>query len=157
MTTRTITTEDSPRRHLECIALVVDDYDRAIGFYVGVLGFALREDRLLGAVPGNAAKRWVVVAPPGAQTGLLLAQAANDAQRARIGDQTGGRVGFFLHTDDFARDYTAMRAKGVHFIEEPRQEAYGQVVVFEDPFGNRWDLIQPYASQPHAPQPHAAG
>ena len=138
--------ETAPRRHLDCIALVVDDYDRAIDFYVNVLGFALREDRLLGAVPGNAAKRWVVVAPPGAQTGLLLAQAANDAQRARIGDQTGGRVGFFLHTDDFTRDYATMRARDVRFVEEPRHEAYGRVVVFEDPFGNRWDLIQPHAA-----------
>ena len=134
-----------PRRHLACIALVVDDYDRAIAFYVDALGFELREDRLLGAVPGNAAKRWVVVAPPGAQTGLLLAQAANDAQRARIGDQTGGRVGFFMHTDDFARDHAAMQAKGVRFIEAPRHEAYGTVVVFEDPYGNRWDLIEPRA------------
>lgn len=135
-----------PRRHLACIALVVDDYDRAIAFYVDALGFELREDRLLGAVPGNAAKRWVVVAPPGAQTGLLLAQAANDAQRARIGDQTGGRVGFFLHTDDFARDHAAMLAKGVRFVEAPRHEAYGTVVVFEDPYGNRWDMIEPRAS-----------
>jgi len=132
-----------PRRHLACIALVVDDYDRAIDFYVNTLGFALREDRLLGAVPGNAAKRWVVVAPPGAQTGLLLAQAANDAQRARIGDQTGGRVGFFLHTDDFARDHAAMQARGVRFVEAPRHEAHGTVVVFEDSYGNRWDLIEP--------------
>ena len=127
------------KRHLACIALVVDDYDRAIDFYVNTLGFALREDRLLG----NAAKRWVVVAPPGAETGLLLAQAANDAQRARIGDQTGGRVGFFLHTDDFARDHAAMQARGVRFVEAPRHEAYGTVVVFEDPYGNRWDLIEP--------------
>lgn len=145
---RTADLPDAPpsRRHLACIALVVDDYDRAIAFYVDTLGFELREDRLLGAVPGNAAKRWVVVAPPGAQTGLLLAQAANDAQRARIGDQTGGRVGFFLHTDDFARDHAAMLAKGVRFVEAPRHEAYGTVVVFEDPYGNRWDMIEPRAS-----------
>ncbi len=131
------------RRHIACFALVVDDYDRAIDFYVGSLGFELREDRLLGAVPGNAAKRWVVVAPAGAETGVLLAQAANDAQRASIGRQTGGRVGFFLHTDDFRRDHAAMLAKGVLFVEAPREEAYGTVVVFEDPYGNRWDLVEP--------------
>ncbi len=131
------------RKHIACFALVVDDYDRAIDFYVDALGFELREDRLLGAVPSNAAKRWVVVAPAGAETGVLLAQAANDAQRASIGRQTGGRVGFFLHTDDFRRDHAAMLAKGVHFIESPREEAYGTVVVFEDPYGNRWDLVEP--------------
>ena len=131
------------RKHIACFALVVDDYDRAIDFYVDALGFELREDRLLGAVPGNAAKRWVVVAPAGAETGVLLAQAANDAQRASIGRQTGGRVGFFLHTDDFRRDHAAMLAKGVHFVESPREEAYGTVVVFEDPYGNRWDLVEP--------------
>jgi len=112
---------------------------------VNALGFELREDRLLGAVPGNAAKRWVVVAPRGAETGLLLAQAANDGQRARIGDQTGGRVGFFLYTDDFHRDHAAMTAKGVRFIEDPREEAYGTVVVFEDFYGNKWDLVEPRA------------
>ena len=131
------------RKHIACFALVVDDYDRAIDFYVDALGFELREDRLLGEVPGNAAKRWVVVAPAGAETGVLLAQAANDAQRASIGRQTGGRVGFFLHTDDFRRDHAAMLAKGVHFVESPREEAYGTVVVFEDPYGNRWDLVEP--------------
>lgn len=131
------------RKHIACFALVVDDYDRAIDFYVNALGFELREDRLLGAVPGNAAKRWVVVAPQGAETGVLLAQAANEAQRASVGCQTGGRVGFFLHTDDFRRDHAAMLAKGVHFVEAPREEAYGTVVVFEDPYGNRWDLVEP--------------
>ncbi|MGN6152721.1 MAG: VOC family protein [Lysobacteraceae bacterium] len=133
------------RLHIACFALVVDDYDRAIDFYVNALGFELREDRVLGAVPGNAAKRWVVVAPAGAETGVLLAQAANDAQRASIGRQTGGRVGFFLHTDDFRRDHAAMLAKGVRFVEAPREEAYGTVVVFEDPYGNRWDLVEPRA------------
>ena len=131
------------RKHIACFALVVDDYERAIDFYVNALGFELREDRLLGAVPGNAAKRWVVVAPAGAETGVLLAQAANDAQRASIGRQTGGRVGFFLHTDDFRRDHAAMLAKGVRFVESPREEVYGTVVVFEDPYGNRWDLVEP--------------
>jgi catechol 2,3-dioxygenase-like lactoylglutathione lyase family enzyme len=135
------------RRHIGCFALVVDDYDHAIDFYVNALGFELREDRALGAgahgaATGNPAKRWVVVAPPGAETGILLAQAANDAQRARIGDQTGGRVGFFLHTDDFRRDHAAMLAQGVRFLETPREEAYGTVAVFVDPYGNRWDLLE---------------
>lgn len=125
------------RRHLGCIAIVVDDYDRAIDFYVGALGFELREDS-----PRGDGKRWVRVAPHGAETALLLAQAANDAQRARIGDQTGGRVGFFLHTDDFRRDHAAMSAKGVRFLEDPREEAYGTVAVFEDPYGNKWDLLE---------------
>ena len=125
------------RRHLGCIAIVVDDYDRAIDFYTGALGFELREDS-----PRGDGKRWVLVAPPGAETALLLAQAANDVQRARIGDQTGGRVGFFLHTDDFRRDHAAMSAKGVRFLETPREEAYGTVAVFEDPYGNKWDLLE---------------
>lgn len=133
-------------RRIGCFALVVDDYDRAIDFYVNALGFELREDRALGAMSGNPAKRWVVVAPPGAETGILLAQAANDAQRARIGDQTGGRVGFFLHTDDFRRDHAAMLAKGVRFLETPREETYGTVAVFVDPYGNRWDLLESAAS-----------
>ena len=130
-------------RRIECFALVVDDYDRAIDFYVNALGFELREDSPREAAPGNPRKRWGVVAPPGAETGILLAQAANDAQRARIGDQTGGRVGFFLYTDDFYRDHAAMRAKGVRFVEAPREEDYGVVAVFEDPYGNRWDLLEP--------------
>lgn len=125
------------RRHLGCIAIVVDDYDRAIDFYTGALGFELREDS-----PRGDGKRWVLVAPPGAETALLLAQAANDVQRARIGDQTGGRVGFFLHTDDFRRDHAAMSAKGVRFLEDPREEPYGIVAVFEDPYGNKWDLLE---------------
>jgi catechol 2,3-dioxygenase-like lactoylglutathione lyase family enzyme len=125
------------RRHLGCIAIVVDDYDRAIDFYTGALGFELREDS-----PRGDGKRWVLVAPHGAETALLLAQAANDVQRARIGDQTGGRVGFFLHTDDFRRDHAAMSAKGVRFLEDPREEAYGTVAVFEDPYGNKWDLLE---------------
>lgn len=125
------------RRHLGCIAIVVDDYDRAIDFYTAALGFELREDS-----PRGDGKRWVLVAPHGAETALLLAQAANDVQRARIGDQTGGRVGFFLHTDDFRRDHAAMSAKGVRFLETPREEAYGTVAVFEDPYGNKWDLLE---------------
>lgn len=128
------------RRHLGCIAIVVDDYDRAIEFYTGALGFELRED-----APRGDGKRWVVVAPPGAETGLLLARAAGDTQSARIGDQTGGRVGFFLHTDDFRRDHAAMTAKGVRFLEAPRDEAYGIVAVFEDLYGNKWDLLELHA------------
>lgn len=124
-------------RRIALFTLVVDDYDAAIAFYVGALGFELRED-----APRGEGKRWVVVAPPGAETGILLAQAGNDAQRARIGDQTGGRVGFFLHTDDFRRDHAAMIAAGVRFLETPRAEAYGTVAVFEDPYGNKWDLLE---------------
>lgn len=125
------------KRHIACFALVVDDYDRAIAYYTEILGFELRED-----APREQGKRWVVVAPAGAETAILLAQASNDAQRARIGDQTGGRVGFFLHTDDFRRDHAAMLVKGVHFVEPPREEDYGIVAVFEDLYGNRWDLLQ---------------
>ena len=125
-------------RRIALFTLVVDDYDAAIAFYVGALGFELRED-----TPRGEGKRWVVVAPPGAETGLLLARADGDAQRARIGDQTGGRVGFFLHTDDFHRDHAAMTAAGVRFLETPRVEAYGTVAVFADPYGNKWDLLEP--------------
>ncbi|MGP1397089.1 MAG: VOC family protein [Inquilinaceae bacterium] len=126
-------------QHLAAVTLLVDDYDRAIAFYVGRLGFDLIEDTALG--PG---RRWVLVAPPGAPgTRLLLARADTDAQRARIGDQTGGRVMLFLHTDDFQRDHEAMRARGVVFLEQPRIETYGTVAVFGDPYGNRWDLIEP--------------
>ena len=119
-------------------ALVVRDYDEAIGFYVGKLGFILTRDDEMGG--GN---RWVVVTPPGSQGGLLLAKAVGDAQIARIGDQTGGRVGFFLHTDDFDGDHARMSAAGVKFLEAPRREAYATVAVFEDLYGNRWDLLQP--------------
>lgn len=126
------------RQSLHAVALVVDDYDRAIDFYVGVMGFDLLQDLDLGAD-----KRWVRVAPPGAVEGsLLLARAVGGAQRTAIGNQTGGRVGFFLRTDDFKRDHAAMLAKGVAFEEAPRQEPYGMVAVWRDPFGNRWDLIQ---------------
>ena len=120
------------------ITLVVDDYDAAIAFYVGALGFTLRQDSALA--PG---KRWVTVAPPGGGCQLLLARAEGEAQRARIGDQTGGRVGFFLESDDFARDHAAFLAAGVRFLEAPRHEVYGTVAVFEDLYGNRWDLIEP--------------
>ena len=118
-------------------ALVVDDYDRAIAYYTGMLGFELREDS-----PRENGKRWVLVAPAGAQTAILLAKAADDAQRACIGRQTGGRVGYFLHTDDFARDHALFLARGVQFCEQPRHEPYGSVAVFEDLYGNRWDLLE---------------
>ena len=119
-------------------ALVVRDYDEAIGFYVGKLGFILTRDDDMGG-----GKRWVVVTPPGSQGGLLLAKAVGDTQIARVGDQTGGRVGFFLHTDDFDGDHARMSAAGVKFLEAPRREAYATVAVFEDLYGNRWDLLQP--------------
>ncbi len=125
-------------RRIALFTLVVDDYDAAIAFYVGTLGFELRED-----APRGEGRRWVVVAPPGAETGILLARADGESQCARIGDQTGGRVGFFLHTDDFRRDHAAMSAAGVCFLESPRTEAYGIVAVFEDPYGNKWDLLEP--------------
>jgi catechol 2,3-dioxygenase-like lactoylglutathione lyase family enzyme len=127
-------------RRVALVTLVVRDYDEAIAFYTEVLGFRLTED-----TPRPDGSRWVVVEPdtgaPG--TGLLLARAAREEQAARVGDQTGGRVGFFLHTDDFARDHARMTAAGVTFLEEPRHEPYGTVAVFQDLYGNRWDLIQP--------------
>jgi catechol 2,3-dioxygenase-like lactoylglutathione lyase family enzyme len=123
---------------LSLITIVVDDYDRAIAHYCGALGFELREDADHGG-----GKRWVRVAPPGStETCLLLAQASTDEQRARIGDQTGGRVGFFLQTDDFWRDHARMTAQGVEFLETPREESYATVAVFRDAYGNRWDLLQ---------------
>lgn len=123
---------------ISAITLVVPDYDAAIAFYVDVLGFELLEDTDLGG-----RKRWVKVAPAGGQTTILLAQADGDAQSAAIGNQTGGRVSFFLQTDNFGQDYQYFVANGVHFLEEPREEPYGIVVVFSDPFGNLWDLIEP--------------
>jgi catechol 2,3-dioxygenase-like lactoylglutathione lyase family enzyme len=123
---------------LAALALVVPDYDEAIAYYTGVLGFELVEDR-----PEGAGKRWVVVRPPGGGTRLVLARAANEHQRSRIGDQAGGRVFLFLHTDDFARDHALYRARGVEFEEPPRHEDYGSVAVFRDRYGNRWDLVEP--------------
>lgn len=121
------------------VALLVRDYDEAIAFYRDALGFSLVTDSPLGED-----KRWVVVAPPGESGArLLLARADGEKQAARVGDQTGGRVGFFLETDNFARDHAAFTAKGVTFIEPPRHEAYGSVAVFCDPYGNKWDLIEP--------------
>lgn len=125
------------------VTLVVSDYDEAIAFYVGKVGFELVEDTAMGS------KRWVVVRPRGVETGLLLARAADDAQLAAIGNQVGGRVGFFLNTDDFSGDHARMVAAGVRFLEAPRHETYGSVAVFEDLYGNRWDLLgrQPDAVQ----------
>ncbi|WP_422378539.1 VOC family protein [Roseibium sp.] len=123
---------------ISALTLVVPDYDAGIAFYVEKLGFDLIEDTAL-----SATKRWVLVAPKGSsETRLLLAQAEGDTQQASIGHQAGGRVFLFLSTDDFDRDHEAMLAKGVMFLEEPRTEAYGKVAVFQDPFGNKWDLIQ---------------
>jgi catechol 2,3-dioxygenase-like lactoylglutathione lyase family enzyme len=119
------------------VSLIVADYDEAIAYYCGALGFELIADEPQGD------KRWVVVAPRGNGAALLLARAAGDAQSARVGDQTGGRVGFFLETDDFARDHAAFLAAGVNFLEAPRVEPYGTVAVFEDLYGNKWDLIEP--------------
>jgi putative peptidoglycan lipid II flippase len=122
------------------VALLVDTYERGIAFYCGVLGLALAEDAPLGPE-----KRWVVVAGSGGAR-LLLAQADGERQSAAIGNQTGGRVGFFLETDDFERDHARLVDAGVRFLEAPRHETYGSVAVFEDPFGNKWDLIEPKAA-----------
>ncbi|KJZ19813.1 VOC family protein [Loktanella sp. S4079] len=124
-------------RHLALLSILVPDYDEGIAFFVGTMGFELLEDTDLGG-----AKRWVRVAPKGAQTGFLLARAVGERQTAAIGNQGGGRVWLFLHTDNFDKDYAELRAKGVHFEEDPRDEPYGRLAVFNDPFGNRWDLIQ---------------
>lgn len=127
-------------RRIALVTLVVHDHDEAIRFYTEALGFRLAED-----TPRPGGGRWVVVEPGTGHTGaaLLLARAAREEQRARVGDQAGGRVGFFLHTDDFARDHARMTAAGVTFLEEPRHEPYGSVAVFQDLYGNRWDLLQP--------------
>ena len=125
--------------NLALVTLVVRDYDEALAYFTGALGFQLVEDE-----PRGEGKRWVVVRPPGpGAAGLLLALAAGAEQAQAVGNQTGGRVAFFLHTDDFDRTYERMRSHGVRFVEEPRSEAYGKVVVFADLYGNRWDLIEP--------------
>lgn len=126
--------------HLGAITLLVRDYDEAIAFYTSKLGFDLIEDTDLGAD-----KRWVLIAPPSAPAGashLLLAQAKNEAENKAIGAQSGGRVSFFLHTDDFERDYATFTAHGVRFLESPRHESYGTVAVFIDLYGNKWDLLE---------------
>lgn len=122
---------------LGAVSLLVRDYDEALAFYVGKLGFDLTEDVDMGG-----GKRWVRVTPKGGETSLLLARATTDEQRARVGDQAGGRVWLFLETDDFVRDYAAFIAAGVRFREPPRSETYGMVAVFEDLYGNAWDLIE---------------
>ncbi|MGH8158166.1 MAG: VOC family protein [Rhodanobacter sp.] len=126
------------KQHLGALALLVADYDEAIAWYTRALHFEVIDDTDLGG-----GKRWVLLAPPGSrETRLLLAEAKGAEQVAQIGHQAGGRVFLFLHTDDFQRDWHRMRAAGVHFREEPRHEAYGTVAVFEDLYGNAWDLLQ---------------
>jgi catechol 2,3-dioxygenase-like lactoylglutathione lyase family enzyme len=124
------------KTRIAALSLLVPDYDTAIAFYRDVMGFTLTEDVDQGR------KRWVTVEPPGGGVRLVLARADNDAQRAVLGNQAGGRVWLFLETDDFAADHARMCAAGVHFEEAPRHEAYGTVAVWRDPFGNRWDMIQ---------------
>jgi catechol 2,3-dioxygenase-like lactoylglutathione lyase family enzyme len=128
------------KQSLAHTALLVRDYDEALNFYVGVLGFKLIEDTCIAAQD----KRWVVIAPQGSsESSLLLARAVNAEQSLRIGNQTGDRIFLFLHTDDFWRDYHAYRAKGVIFVRDPKEESYGTVAVFRDLYGNLWDLLQP--------------
>lgn len=124
-------------RRIATVSLVVGDYDEAIAFYRDALGFEVLQD-----LDQGDGRRWVVVSPGPDGTALLLAKAGNEAQIARIGDQTGGRVGFFLETDDFGHDHAAMLARGVRFLEAPRHEPYGWVAVFEDLYGNKWDLLE---------------
>ena len=130
-----------PQR-LNLTALLVDEYDTALSFFLQKLGFELLEDTVL-----TDDKRWVVVAPHGAANGLLLARAVGDRQREAIGSQSGGRVFLFLETDDFAHDHLAYTQPGIRFVEAPRHEPYGTVAVFEDLYGNRWDLIEPSVSK----------
>ncbi len=126
-------------KSLSAITLLVLDYDEGLAFFEGALGFAVEEDVELGD-----GKRWVVVAPPGGGGArIVLAVPGDERQRARIGDPTSGRVGYFLLTDVFERDHAAMRARGVTFLEAPRKERYGTVAVFVDPWGGKWDLLQP--------------
>jgi catechol 2,3-dioxygenase-like lactoylglutathione lyase family enzyme len=122
---------------LGMITIVIDEYNAAIKHYVEELGFALIEDSVL-----TPDKRWVVVAPSNQGANILLAKAANETQKAAIGNSTGGRVGFFMYTTEFSQTYELYKSRGIRFIEEPRQEAYGQVVVFKDKYGNKWDLIE---------------
>jgi catechol 2,3-dioxygenase-like lactoylglutathione lyase family enzyme len=130
--------------HLERAALIVDDYDEAIEFFVDALGFELVEDEPAQTNDGRP-KRWVMVRPPGARTGLLLAKADGERQRESVGEQYAGRVGLFLRVEDFDAQYERMSAAGVEFTSEPRDEPYGRVAVFQDVAGNRWDLLGPPA------------
>jgi catechol 2,3-dioxygenase-like lactoylglutathione lyase family enzyme len=135
----------APRRSLALTSIVVRDYDEALAFYVGVLGFDLIEDSTLP----EQNKRWVVVAPSRAtQSRLLLARATNSQQQSRVGNQTGGRVFLFLHTDDFWRDFKSFSSRGVEFVRAPSEEPHGTVAVFRDLYGNLWDLIQPRTTPP---------
>ena len=130
-------------QNLAHVSILVRDYDEAIHFFTQSLGFHLVEDSP-SKDREERDKRWVLVAPPGSRgTSLLLAKASNDEESSRIGNQTGGRVFLFLHTDDFWRDHAAMVTKGVRFLRSPREESYGTVAVFEDLYGNQWDLLQP--------------
>lgn len=128
--------------HIELVTIIVDEYDPAIRFFVDVLGFELVEDSVSASNDGRP-KRWVVVRPPGAVSGILLARADGEVQAAAVGRQMAGRVGFFLRVDDFAVAYERMKRAGVEFITEPRDEPYGTVAVFVDIAGNRWDLLGP--------------
>ncbi|MFB4303366.1 VOC family protein [Actinomadura sp. NTSP31] len=127
---------------LDLVTIIVDDYDRAIRYFTGALGFELVEDSPSRTNDGRP-KRWVVVRPPGAQTGILLARADGERQTAAVGEQAAGRVGFFLRVDDFDSAYERMTAAGVEFVTAPRAEPYGRVAVFRDVAGNRWDLLGP--------------
>jgi catechol 2,3-dioxygenase-like lactoylglutathione lyase family enzyme len=127
---------------IELVTLVVPDYDEAIDFFVKILGFSLAEDSP-SLTNGGEPKRWVVVRPPRSETGLLLAQADGEEQVSAIGNQAGGRVGFFLRVDDFSATFERMESVGIEFLSPPRDEPYGRVVVFRDPFGNKWDLLGP--------------
>jgi catechol 2,3-dioxygenase-like lactoylglutathione lyase family enzyme len=132
------------RQSIGCVSVLVGDYDEAIAFYAGLLHFQIVEDTDLGG-----GKRWVLLAPRGSTgTRILLAKARNNEERSSIGRQAGGRVFLFLHTDNFERDYTDMRRRGVRFCEEPRVESYGTVAVFEDHSGNKWDLLMPVDPNP---------
>lgn len=133
------------RQSVSLVSIVVREYDEAIAFYVGLLGFRLVQDTV---VPEQH-KRWVVVAPPGAtESRVLLARAATPEQQARIGNQTGGRVFLFLYTNDFWRDYRTYKSKGIVFVRPPREEPYGTVAVFQDLYGNLWDLVHPNEGPP---------
>ena len=133
-------------RRVGAFTVLVPSYEQGLAFFRDALGFAVVEDTALAG-----GKRWLVVAPSGAGARIVIAVASDERQRARIGDQTGGRVGYFLETDDFGRDYNGLTARGVPFLETPRREPYGTVAVFSDPWGGKWDLIQPIgAGDPQA-------